>query len=258
MWGVIIAGIVSLVGALISGQQQKKNTERQAAANQQLAKTQADANERYLAEQNAYNSPSSQMTRFQDAGLNPNLIYGQGSPGNQSSSLSYPDIKPADYQNRTNAQDTIATFNQTRLTTSQVNAQNATTMQKTAMVEVSKLQARVMERNPLLNDGAFSAIIDNLKASALMKAEQVKGQRIANFTNDAVAGWRVDKVYKEVQLLEQRFKLGQQDSAIKAEILKSKEFQNAILEVQKKFMQDGDITPQHIVQFIQLLLMKAL
>lgn len=32
--------------------------------------------------QNTYNSPEQQMARFKSAGLNPNLIYGQGSPGN--------------------------------------------------------------------------------------------------------------------------------------------------------------------------------
>jgi hypothetical protein len=32
--------------------------------------------------QNEYNSPANQMKRFQEAGLNPNLIYGQGNPGN--------------------------------------------------------------------------------------------------------------------------------------------------------------------------------
>lgn len=31
---------------------------------------------------NAYNTPAAQMQRFKAAGLNPNLIYGQGSPGN--------------------------------------------------------------------------------------------------------------------------------------------------------------------------------
>lgn len=32
--------------------------------------------------QNKYNTPFNQMKRFKDAGLNPNLIYGQGNPGN--------------------------------------------------------------------------------------------------------------------------------------------------------------------------------
>lgn len=32
--------------------------------------------------QNDYNSPQNQMNRFRDAKLNPNLVYGQGNPGN--------------------------------------------------------------------------------------------------------------------------------------------------------------------------------
>lgn len=39
--------------------------------------------------QNAYNTPLQQMQRFKEAGLNPNLIYGQGNPGNASSAPQY-------------------------------------------------------------------------------------------------------------------------------------------------------------------------
>lgn len=35
--------------------------------------------------QNAYNSPAAQMQRYQEAGLNPNLMYGNGDSGNASS-----------------------------------------------------------------------------------------------------------------------------------------------------------------------------
>lgn len=258
MWGAIIAGIVALVGTLITTSQQKKNTERQIESNKSLAQFQADANEKYLAQQNEYNKPANQMARFQEAGLNPNLIYGQGSPGNQSQSLSYPDIKPADYQTRATAQDTIATFNQTRLASSQVQAQNASTMQRVAQTSVARLQAQVLAKNPSLNDAGFKAMIDNLVASAQLKEQQVRGQKIANTQAAGMGPAAIEKVYKETQLLEQRFNLNTQDSRIKAEILKGKEFQNAILEVQKKFMADGDIGPQQIMQFIQLLLMKAL
>lgn len=39
--------------------------------------------------QNEYNSPANQMARFKDAGLNPNLIYGQGTPGNASNTPNF-------------------------------------------------------------------------------------------------------------------------------------------------------------------------
>ena len=48
--------------------------------------------------QNAYNSPQAQMQRFKEAGLNPHLIYGKGSPGNAGSlaapRAAQPDVKP--------------------------------------------------------------------------------------------------------------------------------------------------------------------
>lgn len=49
-----------------------------------LAKFQNDLNIQNWNMANEYNSPASQMRRFVAAGLNPNLIYGQGNPGNTS------------------------------------------------------------------------------------------------------------------------------------------------------------------------------
>ena len=43
--------------------------------------------------QNAYNSPKEQMKRYQDAGLSPYLIYGQGTPGNATSTPTYTPTK---------------------------------------------------------------------------------------------------------------------------------------------------------------------
>lgn len=38
---------------------------------------------------NAYNHPKQQMSRYKEAGLNPNLMYGQGSPGNAQQMAKY-------------------------------------------------------------------------------------------------------------------------------------------------------------------------
>lgn len=51
----------------------------------ELAKYQNDMNIANWNMANEYNSPANQMKRFEAAGLNPNLMYGQGSPGNASS-----------------------------------------------------------------------------------------------------------------------------------------------------------------------------
>lgn len=244
---LIIAG-VSAISSMIAARQQKKS-------NMQLAKFQNDANLQMIDKQNAYNSPKAQMARYDSAGLNPNLIYGQGTPGNQTATPTYPDIRSPDYQSI--AANLVPQFNQSSLMQSQVAANNAKTTQSYAMTEVNKMQAKLIAANPLLNDEGFTSIIDGLKATAQLKYTQSAGNIIDNQINSISAGHQVEKIFKEVQLLEQKFNLGTSDMAIKAQVLKSKEFSNAILEVQKRFMTDGDITPQHVLQFIMLLLTKS-
>lgn len=228
---------------------------RQAKKNMELAKFQADANQRYIDAQNKYNTPKAQMARYADAGLNPQLIYSQGSPGNQSQPNSFPEIGRVNYSDM--FQSVIPVMNQTAMTMAQTGAIDAKTRQTYAMTELNKMQTKLISANPLLDDAGFKATIDGLKASAELKAQDSKLRSIQTGIADMSQGHVVEKVFKEVQLLEQRFNLGEQDKAIKAQVLKSKEFQNAILEVQKKFMTDGDVTPQHILQFIQMLLLKA-
>lgn len=74
--------------------------------NRQLAEEAYNRNVAQWMRENDYNSPSAQMQRFKEAGLNPNLIYGQGSNGNASGSPQfetpyysppeYPTLKPFD------------------------------------------------------------------------------------------------------------------------------------------------------------------
>lgn len=79
-----LGGLASGVGNIIS-------TERANKANKELAEYSFDMQRQMIQEQNAYNSPVQQIARYQEAGLNPSLIYGNGqsSPGNQSSLARY-------------------------------------------------------------------------------------------------------------------------------------------------------------------------
>lgn len=222
---------------------------------------------RMMDRMNKYNSPASQMKRFEEAGLNPHLVYGQGSPGNQSSPVQTGDYRHIGNQIAQMSQ-TLPLINQTRLVDSQVDAKNAETLRTGAMTAIAKIQARLLERNPLLNDVGFKATIDGLKATAESKVMANKVQRLETdylTGKDLSSAPGAIKVQQILTQLVQRTRLNElelssreSDLAIKAQVLKSKEFQNQILEVQKKFLVDGDITPQHIVQFIQLLLMKML
>jgi len=264
----LMVGQIAATG--INASAQLFGAKKQHKRNMELAQFQADANERYQKEMMEYNSPKSQMERFQEAGLNPHLIYGQGNPGNLSSSLTYPDIKPTDWQRTSQVlASVLPQFNQTRLIDSQVQATNAKTLQSYAMVELNRLQQRVLEKNPVLDTEGFKAIIDGLKSTAALKSSEasiqqqtaqwmsqtVEDSRGGQFKKGTNAQFKLDA---ELNLLEQKFNLGNIDQSIKGQILQGKEFQNAIIEVQKKFLADGDIGPQQILQFIQLLLMKVL
>ncbi len=74
--------ISSLIGAGVSVYntiEAKKAAERQNRANRELAEYQYSKQLEMWNMQNEYNSPMSQMQRYKDGGLNPNLIYGNGS-----------------------------------------------------------------------------------------------------------------------------------------------------------------------------------
>lgn len=70
------------------------------ARNMKIAKYSAEFQREMINEQNRYNSPLEQMKRYQEAGLNPSLIYGDGasSTGNQSNIARYdtPDLPTPD------------------------------------------------------------------------------------------------------------------------------------------------------------------
>lgn len=206
-------------------------------------------NQRLIKEQNAYNSPRSQMLRFQSAGLNPHLIYGQGNPGNQSQ------ISPVETGGHIGS-DAAQAYNSSLSAQTQASVGEARVAQSRAMTEVNKLQADVLRQNPLLQEGYLEAVVQNMKDVAREKAANASIAEQNKWISDATAQSRASKIFAEIKVLDQQFDLQNQDKRIKAEILKSKEFQNKILEVQQRFISDGDIGPQQILEFLKLLIVK--
>ena len=90
--GAVGAGILqglgqvgmNAVGGAISYAFQKKLAEQQNRYNRELMQYQQQLQQESIDKQNEYNTPAMQMQRFAEAGLNPNLIYGQGNNGNLS------------------------------------------------------------------------------------------------------------------------------------------------------------------------------
>lgn len=95
----IIGGAAAIAGGLAGGLFNRKSQKDANKTNIQLAREQQQFEERMVQQQNEYNSPVNQMKRFADAGLNPNLVYTQGNPGNQTSIPSYQraNVQPAQF-----------------------------------------------------------------------------------------------------------------------------------------------------------------
>ena len=72
--GSLVGGIFGLAGQSLNYGFQKRLQDRQNEFNLQMWNL-----------QNEYNSPAAQMKRFEEAGLNPALMYGSASPGNAMS-----------------------------------------------------------------------------------------------------------------------------------------------------------------------------
>ncbi len=86
MLGSIIGAGLNFLGNVIGGNIAAKSNERAADKQYEYQKD-------LINRQNVYNSPANQMKRLQEAGLNPNLVYGGGNvSGNQSGTGTAPSV----------------------------------------------------------------------------------------------------------------------------------------------------------------------
>lgn len=90
---ILGAGITAVGGLLSANANNQASLQAQQLANQgnmELAKYAYQQDLEMWNRQNAYNTPSAQMQRYREAGLNPNLIYGSGSSaGNATNAPSF-------------------------------------------------------------------------------------------------------------------------------------------------------------------------
>jgi len=82
----VLGGLASSIGSIFGGSSRRKSYHR----SKRLMQYQMGLDKQMFDYQNAYNTPMAQMQRLKDAGLNPALMYGQGTTGNASG---YPQSK---------------------------------------------------------------------------------------------------------------------------------------------------------------------
>lgn len=92
--GAIVTGAANLLGGVMSSGLDAESAREYNRGQMELAKYQNEWNLAQWERENAYNHPMQQMQRYREAGLNPNLIYGQQNLSASSPSAATPDLKP--------------------------------------------------------------------------------------------------------------------------------------------------------------------
>jgi len=226
--------------------------------NRRQARLQDRLNREFLDYQNVYNSPLEQRKRWEEADMNPALAYGQGTPGNQSQAQQavtpdLPDWAAILGQSVNNLNTTLMQQTQRQLI-------EANTEKTKAQTSTESIKQSVMSANPILRSDFVQATIERMQAEAKLKRSEAtlmtQTQWVQDNGNFQITSRMQEKLDSEIDLLKQRFKLGTLDAKIKGEVLNSKEMQNAILEVQKKFMTEFTLTPETWTQFVKIFLTK--
>jgi hypothetical protein len=92
--GGIVPVIIAAGTSIYNTEQQKKMQRENHAYNSQAAEAAYGRNLDMWERQNRYNDPSAQMARLKAAGLNPNMVYGQGSGGASGHAGDAPQFTP--------------------------------------------------------------------------------------------------------------------------------------------------------------------
>lgn len=85
----LVQGMTEINTSLINAKAEKNRAAEQRKHDKEMSDYTYSKDVAQWERQNRYNTPSAQMARFKEAGLNPHLIYGKGTPGNSSSSPAY-------------------------------------------------------------------------------------------------------------------------------------------------------------------------
>lgn len=173
-----IAAAAAIGTGLLGARSARRNTDRTIRANREMAEYAYSKELEAWHRQNEYNRPVAQMERFRDAGLNPHLIYGQGTAG-QATQMPQYNAPRLDYNYRPavdplSAVSAYMDLNQKSanidLTKSQVNVQKTMDVLNTVRsdgilqentiraLESTIAQKILMDHGASLNDVAFGRI----------------------------------------------------------------------------------------------------
>lgn len=234
--GAVASGLFGLgssaLGAVSSNKQidkqiaaQKEENEKNRAYNLQLAQMQNAWNQEQWERENEYNSPVNQMKRYQEAGLNPDLMYQNGNSGNamqlSGGMTSGVPSSPTDYsalgQKKTLGQvikdsldtslqmaqidairaNTEKTLNESGLTKIELDTRKA--LQLMSGSDAEDLLSKLDKSNPLVRKSVVE--LANMEKDYGIKGNQMEGQYFDNIIKEQdarLASKRADKLYEDL------------------------------------------------------------
>lgn len=235
----------------------KKAAELSNQMNRQNAEWTLEQNRRIQQEQRLYDSPEEQMKRYKAAGLNPNLIYGSGTSAGSAFPISSQGIAPSRVDAPSSSYGELGT---SFMRAAQMEAQTSYTAQREsesiAKTALTELMTDVAKTNPMLNPDVAQWVSTSMMEVARLKSIESR-QWMSNVQGEDVMKIS-SKISMEVEKMSQELGLNTMDLKIKNRILESKEFENAVKELQRNWLKDGDLTPEHIRQGVMLILSKML
>lgn len=179
--------------------------------------------------QNAYNHPKEQMKRLQEAGLNPNLIYGESTTGatGQAGDIGRPD-KP-DFRNPlseiTAYQDVGMKSIQQDLLTQQRNAE----FQRTILLAEQQGLIGIQQRKTTQDYNQAAELFKSSLQASRLNVENMKQE---------ILGKQLDNDFKSQTLKDAISKL-YFESQNAQNIFKGRQLQNRLLELQTQFLNLG-------------------
>lgn len=246
-WAPVAAGIFSIGQEIFNRSRAGYETSPQKRAFNDSAQRE----QRIWERDTAYNSPQAQMQRYKDAGLNPNLIYGQGTPGNMNGTA-------VQAQGNIQKADVLGPIMESLMFGKELELKDATIEQVRANTRLIDERVGSEDWKQKLSAQEYDYLMENYpEILQKLKRENVIGEETKQST---IQGQQANAILLSHKIQTELYKQGLmlQDGSIKAEVLRSKEFQNKLLEMQKDFVESGDFNASHFWQAILLLISKGL
>lgn len=276
----VVGSLISGVGSIAGMIGQNKIVNKQIAAqreenrlnryyNQMLARQQNQWNLEQWNRENAYNSPLAQMYRLRQAGLNPDLMYGQGTTGNSAGSPELTSGAPSE-PNDMSAMLSKRSFGQTmqqildkeqqrRMNEAQIEAIKANTNKTNSETQGQDID-NAIQQIKLGNEAKFQdQTLKNMQA-----VEKMTDAQAQSYLQSVVeSNRRIEKIGVEMESL--RVAMDnvsfEQEMKVREYILHSKEVDSVIqsnLASAKNSLASANLSNAQAMEITKLLLLKGL